>query len=64
MSNKSYHSLLCGVIGIFLFIVLWNINRESFWGDEAFSVYSIGGGGNKIIFPSKIRILNLSVIIF
>ncbi|WP_289686631.1 hypothetical protein [Helicobacter japonicus] len=45
MSNKSYHSLLCGVIGIFLFIVLWNINRESFWGDEAFSVYSIGGGG-------------------
>ena len=45
MSNKSYHSLLCGVIGIFLFIVLWNINRESFWGDEAFSVYSIMGGG-------------------
>lgn len=32
-------------ISIFLCIVLWNINRESFWGDEAFSVYSIGGGG-------------------
>lgn len=36
-------------ISIFLCIVLWNINRESFWGDEAFSVYSIGGGGAKII---------------
>lgn len=34
-------------ISIFLCIVLWNINRESFWGDEAFSVYSIGGGGRR-----------------
>ena len=54
MSNKSYHSLLCGVIGIFLFIVLWNINRESFWGDEAFSVYSIGRGENTKYSPAKL----------
>ncbi len=29
---------------LFLIIVLFNINRESLWGDEAFSVMTIGGG--------------------
>lgn len=29
---------------LFLIVVLFNINRESLWGDEAFSVMSIGGG--------------------
>ena len=28
---------------LFLIVVLFNINRESLWGDEAFSVMSIGG---------------------
>lgn len=34
---------LCGSIAVLLCIVLANINRESLWGDEAFSVFSIGG---------------------
>ncbi|WP_300899797.1 hypothetical protein [uncultured Helicobacter sp.] len=45
MNRSSSNTHITGVITLFLLIVLWNINRESFWGDEAFSVYSIMGGG-------------------
>lgn len=37
---------LIAIVAIFLAIVLFSINRESLWGDEAFSVYSIGGGAD------------------
>lgn len=46
MNRSSSNTHITGVITLFLLIVLWNINRESFWGDEAFSVYSIMGGGH------------------
>ncbi|WP_301057885.1 hypothetical protein [uncultured Helicobacter sp.] len=45
MNRSSSNTHITGVITLFLLIVLWNINRESFWGDEAVSVYSIMGGG-------------------
>lgn len=46
MNRSSSNTHITGVITLFLLIVLWNINRESFWGDEAFSIYSIMGGGH------------------
>ncbi|WP_146744942.1 hypothetical protein [Helicobacter sp. 16-1353] len=38
----------CMVLVPFLAIVLFNINRESLWGDEAFSVMTIGGGESQM----------------
>lgn len=43
--NHQGKLVLCALCAIFLAIVLSNITRTSIWGDEGFSVMSIGGGG-------------------
>lgn len=36
--------IICAIFTIFFYIVLLNITRTSVWGDEGFSVMTIGGG--------------------